>query len=158
QAEQEAGRATPHDIVSRIPPTALYCRLAAPDAVRKQADRGGEIGRAVPLHDDLEIRIDEIDAAPRPVGGHERAAQGSGGESGAVRVADAEPLPLRQGPLHLEADELRIEGRRQADRTAPGLVGPPSGAREIVGDGGEDIRLAGPDIPPAIAVEIDGVA
>ena len=46
----------------------------------------------------------------------------------------------------------------QRDLLAPGLAVAPARLRQIVGDGAEHVGLAGPDVAPAVALEVDRVA
>src|SRR5260370_27808568 len=71
-SESMAKRAKRSILWSKSPVTTLTSRLSAGEAIRKQAHRGGKIGRAVPLHDDLVVRIDEIGGPPPPIGGPPR--------------------------------------------------------------------------------------
>ena len=157
QAKHQAGRAKPHHVVLRVPPPTGACRLPADEAIRKQADRGGEEGRAVPLHDRLEVPIDQKGRARGAVGRDQGGGKLGLRQGAAVRVADAQPLPFAEGLLDLETDQGGIDAGGQADGPAPGLVGPPMEVGQVIGDGGEDIRLVGPDVPPPVTVEIHGI-
>src|SRR6266404_7489121 len=157
-SESMAKRAKRIILWSKSPVTTLTSRLSAGEAIRKQAHRGGKIGRAIPPHDDLVVRIDEIGGPRQPIGGHQRGRQIGFRQVAAVGIANSQALPLAERPLALEVDEPGIELGRQTHRATPGLVVPPVKTRQVVRNGGEDIGLARPDVTPPVAIEIDGVA
>src|SRR5258708_39645206 len=82
-SESMAKRAKRSILWSKSPVTTLSSRLSAGEAIRKQAHRGGKIGRAIPPHDDLVVRIDEIGGPPRAIRGAHRGRR-SGVRPGAA--------------------------------------------------------------------------
>src|SRR5258708_20777773 len=93
-SESMAKRAKRIILWSKSPVTTLSSRLSAGEAIRKQAHRGGKIGRAIPPHDDLVVRIDEIGGPPTPIRGHHPGRPSWCPHSAAVGIADSPALAL----------------------------------------------------------------
>src|SRR5579859_2252700 len=103
--------------------------LSTLDPVGKIRDRGGEVERAVPLHDRPVIAVGH-QGRPGGAAGLDQAGIDRRLRQGpAVGPLDAERSPWVDGLQHLAAQQRRIEARRQHDRPAPGIFGLPAEAR-----------------------------
>ena len=139
---------------------------SARDRIGEQADGQRVEVRAIIVEDHAVIVGEQISGAARPVG----LEQGRHARRRAAPFGDAEPAPFADGqPAAVAGEDARRSaaraggwrrrrgrspaGTRTAD--APGQARPPAGIAEIIGDRGERVEMAAPDVGAAVAVAVD---
>src|SRR5438045_3056999 len=132
--------------------------LTSIDAIGYIANRGGKVGRIIPLLNYPKIVVDEQRRAARTVGQHQRSVRLATGQRCRTGATHAEPHPLRDRAPGVLPGHSLVEIARQDDLAPPALLAAPSEPRNIVGDRTEHIGAVGPDVATAVAVEIDGIA
>src|SRR5579884_217746 len=141
-----------------VPRPALHKGTAAAQPVGQMADRECIGFRRIVPHDDPEI-VQHQETRPLDARRHEQKGL-------LVRLWKRLPVgphkpglfPLTDGHAAVTVGEAEIESRRHDDLIAPRRSGHPAIKLQIVGSGSDEVRNGIDHVPPAVPVEIDGIA
>src|SRR5207237_4574931 len=104
--------------------------LTSIDAIGYVANRGGKVGRIIPLLDYPKIVVDEQRRAAGAIGQHQRSIRLATGQRGRTGAAQAEPHPLRDRASGVLPGQSLVEIARQDDLAPPALLAAPPQPRD----------------------------